>query len=148
MKTDRTIRSCGGRRLAMDVVCPQRWSDLAPTGVEGERHCAQCRKRVYFCATDAETLAHAREGHCIAREVPDESTLPTRWMVLGRPARPPPEPSEEEERGWKWVRRESGIAEALASANPSSRECPECSYPVPRWRKSCYVCGHELGRGV
>lgn len=129
----------------MDFVCPQRWSDLTPTEVETERLCSQCDMRVYFCGTDEETLAHARAGHCIAREEP--IGVEPRYVVLGRPASPPPEPSEEQKRAWSWARRERGIEAALASSGPSARDCPECHYPVPRWRVSCYVCGHALGRG-
>lgn len=42
---------------------------------------------------------------------------------------------------------EKGIREVIASVEPSARRCPDCGWPVPRFRVSCYVCGHEIGRG-
>jgi uncharacterized protein (TIGR02996 family) len=49
--------------------CPKQWSELASTGVEGERHCATCQRRVYYCATIDEARRHAKQGNCVAVDV-------------------------------------------------------------------------------
>jgi len=141
MRTNRTIRNCPVR---MQVVCPKRWDDLASTDRADVRHCAQCDEDVHYCRTDAETLTHARAGRCIAREEPDASELPN--IVLGRPA-VPLEITEQQEAALRLRARERGIATLLnGRLEGASRDCPECGYPVPDFRVSCYVCGRKLGR--
>jgi hypothetical protein len=100
---------------------------------------------VHFCRTDEETLRHARAGHCIAREEPHPDELP--YLMLGRPAIPPVvTPEQEQARALR--AREGGITAALDNARyEGARDCPECGYPVPSFRKTCYVCAFELGRG-
>lgn len=138
----RTIRNCTIRTKA---ACPKRWEDLDPTDSPGARHCPKCDHDVYFCASDEETLEHARAGHCIAREEPDRSELPR--LVIGRLVKPLPEPTDEQKRAL-WLRhREHGIDILLnGRLDAPSRPCADCAYPVPNFRKSCYVCGLELGR--
>jgi hypothetical protein len=86
VRTKQTIRNCP--LPIFRQVCPQKWEALAPTGDAGVRHCGQCDQQVFLCSTAEETLNHARAGHCVAREIPDSSELPT--MYLGRPRNVPP----------------------------------------------------------
>ena len=142
MRTERTIRNCSVR---VKVPCPRTWEGLAPTSDPTVRHCGECDQDVYFCATDAETLEHARAGRCIAREDPHRSQLPQ--MVIGRPV-VSVEPTERQRRALELRRKEHGITTLVRNRRfeAASRNCPECDYPVPDFRKSCYVCGFELGR--
>ena len=119
-----------------------RWEELTPTDEPGVRDCGECHRRVYFCTTDAETVAHARAGDCIAREAPDSSEA--RRLFLGQGAVPPATPRQEEA---EWLlQRESGIDEAIEDLRYSSRSCPECEFPAADWRLYCKVCGFEVGR--
>lgn len=128
----------------MEVVCPKTWGALAETPDPAVRHCSECQQDVHLCTTDEETIAHARAGHCIAREVPDASELPR--LVVGRSSRPI-EVTPAEERARAWHGRERGIDILLNERiREATRTCPSCSYPVPDFRKSCYVCGCEIGR--
>ena len=140
MRTERTIRNCKTR---MKLVCPKTWEGLSPTGEPNVRHCSQCDRDVYYCATDAETIAHAHAGHCIAREMPHESLLSV--IVVGQPA--PGGPVDKYEAARQLARRERAINALLRGRIKGlSRDCPECGYPVPRSRQSCDVCGSEVGR--
>lgn len=140
VRTARTIRNC---LPVFRVVCPQRWESLAPTDELGVRHCGQCDQQVHFCTTDAETVAHAQAGHCIAREMPDSSEM--RAVYVGQPVGLPPEtPQQAEAR--RLMLRERGVDDAIKNARSSSRCCPQCQYPAPDWRVSCRVCGFEFGR--
>lgn len=137
----RTVRRCG---IGFRVRCPRKWESLEPTTDPDIRHCHACSEQVYLCRSDEETLSHAIANHCIAREEPDDSEMPA--MIIGRPARPP-ELSLRQADALRWRRREHGIAQAIASIPAmTARRCPDCSYPVPDWRVSCYVCDRELGR--
>jgi hypothetical protein len=69
MKSLRTIRNCS---FTWKVQCPKEWVELDATLSESVRHCQECERDVYYCATDDETLDHARLGHCIARAQPDD----------------------------------------------------------------------------
>lgn len=139
--TRRTIRNCAVR---LKVVCPNIWDDLEATGDADIRHCAQCDEDVHFCRTDAETLAHGRAGHCVAREEPSASELPN--LVLGRPA-VAVDVTEQQLLAQRLRARESGITKLLnGRLEGTSRECPACAWPVPDFRVTCYVCGAELGR--
>ncbi|MBK8252656.1 MAG: hypothetical protein IPK82_08310 [Polyangiaceae bacterium] len=45
------------------------------------------------------------------------------------------------------VKRESGIDRVIRGPlDVDMRTCPECNYPVERFRKTCWVCGFEVGR--
>jgi hypothetical protein len=142
MRTERTIRNCTVR---VKTPCPRTWDDLTPTSEPSVRHCGECGKDVYFCATDAETIDHARAGHCIAREEPHRSELSR--LIVGR-ATVSAEPTERQRRALELRRREHGITLLVNSGRlqGATRPCPECSYPVPGFRKSCCVCGFEVGR--
>ena len=147
MKTRRTIRNCPlpvVRRALRDFqrVCPQQWEALTPTDQPSVRHCGQCDHDVYLCSNDEETLSHARAGHCVAREIPDESELP-RVYVVGRPKHVPPGTPEQEE-ALRLTQREHGIDNALRNLS-APRSCPRCHYPAPSWRTNCRVCGFAVG---
>ncbi len=140
MRTTRPIQNC----LPMfRLVCPQLWEELTPTDESSVRHCGQCDQRVYFCTTDAETIAHAGAGHCIAREMPDSSEM--RAVYVGQPVGLPSETPQQAE-ALRLILRERGIDDAIKNARSSSRSCPQCHYPAPDWRVSCRVCGFEFGR--
>lgn len=123
-------------------VCPQRWEDLTPTDEPGVRNCGQCDRRVYFCTTDAETIAHARAGDCIARAIPNSSEMRTVYLGQGEvpPATPQQAVAEE------LFQREQAIYDAIENVRYSTRHCPRCEYPAPDWRPYCRVCGFEIGR--
>ncbi|MDR3637829.1 MAG: hypothetical protein P4L84_28745 [Isosphaeraceae bacterium] len=142
MKTTRPIRNCPP---VFRFVCPKRWEALTPTEERGVRHCGQCDQRAYLCATDEETVTHARAGHCIAREMPDAFELPR--VYVGQPAGlPPVTPQQEEAR--RAMLRERGVDDAIKNAQRSSRCCARCKYPAPDWRVECRVCGFEMGRAA
>lgn len=77
----------------------------------------------------------------MAREIPDSSELPV--MYLGEPKYVPPTPEQEE--ALRLESRERAIDDALKNIS-SPRCCPRCHYPAPNWRKTCRVCGKEIGR--
>jgi hypothetical protein len=139
MHTERTIRNCTVR---IDTPCPRRWDDLQATDSPGVRHCHVCAQDVFFCSSPEETIEHASAGRCIAREEPHRSELP--GLVVGRP-RVVPVVTPEQEHARAWARRERGINRLLRGRlDSASRRCRDCGYPVPVFRKSCYVCGMEL----
>lgn len=140
MKTIRTVRNC---LPVFKVVCPQRWEELAPTEAQGVRHCGQCDRDVYFCSTDRETIEHARSGHCIAREMPDNSELPS--IYVGQPHEAPTITAQQEEASLL-ERRERGVDDSIKNALLSTRCCPRCLYPAPDWRVECRVCGYAIER--
>jgi len=142
MRTERTIRNCTVR---LKAPCPRTWESLAPTSNLGVRRCGECGEDVYLCVTDAETLEHARAGHCIAREEPHPSELPR--LILGRPT-VSVEPTEQQRQAIDFRRREHGITHLVKNGRlrDATRFCPKCNYPVPDFRKTCYVCGFETGR--
>lgn len=142
MQTTPMIRNC---LPVFRLVCPQRWEALAPTEEPGVRHCDRCDQRVYLCSSDEETIAHARAGHCIAREMPNASELPR--VYVGRPVSVAPVTPEQAE-ALRVMRRERGVDDAIRNARRSSRCCPRCQYPAPAWRVECRVCGFEMGRAV
>lgn len=142
MRTERTIRNC---TIRLKAPCPRTWEGLTPTSNPRVRHCGECNQDVHFCETDTETLEHARAGHCIAREEPHSSELPR--LILGRPT-VRVEPTEHQQRALEFRRRERGITTLVNSdrIQAATRQCPKCTYPVPDFRNSCYVCGFETGR--
>ena len=141
MKTRSTIRNCDAK--GFDFVCPQDWYALETTDVESQRYCSHCKQTVYFCVTDDETLSQARAGHCIARELPDSSEIP--GIYVGRPKEPIQRNTETQEQALEWTHRERGIDDSLKNID-AGRCCPKCQYPAPDWRKTCRVCGFEMGR--
>jgi hypothetical protein len=141
MKTQTTIRNCD---RSFRFVCPQKWGDLARTDVDSQRFCDKCEQIVYLCVSDAETLEHARAGHCIARETPDASELPA--VYVGRPKEPILE-TESQVQARAWAHREHGIDDSLRNID-ADRTCPECGFPAPDWREACRVCGNVFGRVV
>jgi len=142
VKTKLTVRNCP---VEFRFQCSKLWDDLAVSTDPAIRHCERCGSDVFFCTTDEETIAHARSGHCIAREVPDRSELPR--IVLGQLAQPPEYTAQQQE-ARRWNSRESAIDDSIRNAIRSARSCPRCAYPAPAWRKTCRVCGCEMGRGV
>lgn len=139
MKTSLTIRNCPAQ---FRIVCPKTWDMLAMTDVEDVRYCDQCSLEVFFCVTDEETIAHARAGHCIAREVPGSSELPAVYVGMPRIAL---ERTPQQQQAAEWLSRERAIDDSIKNAD-SSRSCPHCNFPAPAWRLSCRVCGYEMGR--
>ena len=81
MKTKLTIRNCESTFLFQ---CPKNWSELSPTASAGVRHCNVFDRNVFFCKTDEETTEHAKAGHCIARELPDEKDFRTHTLASPR----------------------------------------------------------------
>jgi hypothetical protein len=142
MPMRRTVRRC-----VLEVrACPQEWDSLDATADQNVRHCASCARDVFFCSSDSETLERARRGECVARLEPDPADLPSLHLVVGRPEISTlPAPTAEQEAAGALARRESGIREALARLNYDATTCPTCSYPVPTFRKTCYVCAKEMG---
>ena len=139
MKEETTIRLCG---LKFKRQCPLKWENLSATTDPRVRHCPTCDREVYFCVSDEETMAHADEGHCIARNAPHPSELP--MIVLGEPDaewlrahRPTP---RQEEAG-RISSRELRVNAALDNLRFTSRRCSACGYPVPSWWHACRVCG-------
>jgi hypothetical protein len=104
---------------------------------------------VYPCATDEETVAHARAGNAIARETPTCAELGTEYaeIALGLTlpeAWPPGTPEQEMARRRR--ARERAIDDAIRLVRYASRNCPGCHYPVPNYRVTCRICGFAVGR--
>jgi hypothetical protein len=126
------------------LICPQRWDELTPTAEPGVRECGQCDRRVYLCTTDSETIAHARAGDCIAREMPDSSEA--QRLYLGKPEFPEPPATPRQIAAAPLIDREVAIDDAIENVRYSTRSCPRCEYPAPDWRVCCRVCGFHFGR--
>ena len=139
IKTMRTVRNCPTK---FRIECTRDWDGLKRTRQDGVRHCKRCAQNVYLCVTDEETIAHAKAGHCIAREVPDRNDFPR--MALGKPENEPL-PTKQQEDAMAWYHRENAIDDAIENAD-APRACPECHFPAPTWRASCRVCGFAIGR--
>jgi hypothetical protein len=137
----RTIRNCQSTTRAE---CPRLWDHLVPDESPTVRRCDRCAHLVYLCDTDPETVAHAKAGHCIAREEPKHSELGTVFHGLDALAWGPPTRGQAEARRRRG--QEQAINHAIKAVRWSSRDCPGCHYPVPDYRVSCYVCGLEIGR--
>jgi hypothetical protein len=144
LNTIRTIRNC---LPTFQFVCPKRWEELTVGDDPAVRHCSQCDRQVYFCATDDETVAHAMAGHCIARERPADSERPR--VTIGQPSHPPRvtvTPKQQE--AGRLIQRERGIDDSIRTAQTSTRFCPHCRYPATDWRVTCRVCGFVMGRAI
>lgn len=133
------IRNCA---VAFRKVCPRTWDGLQPTLEANVRFCGVCQHAVFFCATDAEAIHHARQGHCIAKPVPDITGL--RSIRLGRPATPEPSLSTEQAARLAEFQREAEKTRALRDTKYATRYCPDCGYPCPSWVAACRVCGCQL----
>ncbi|MEN9360305.1 MAG: hypothetical protein RL095_1840 [Verrucomicrobiota bacterium] len=133
MKTERTIRNC---KVSFKFQCPLKWEALQSTEDDAIRFCDQCREKVYYCATDAETIEHARAGHCVARLMPEESQIP---LMIGRPR-------IEDERmqilAKHRIRREHEINESIQNL-PTISSCPKCGYPIPDHYIRCKICEYS-----
>lgn len=135
-----TIRKCA---IEFQFQCPRDWNQLRQTADSSIRYCAACEQNVYHCETDDETIRHARAGHCVARAEPAERGERDHVMgILGMV-----EPRSSEDRGaLEWSMRERGIQAAISEQlTGEERSCVKCHYPVPDWRKTCFVCGYLVG---
>lgn len=67
--------------------CPQLWDCLQPTGVEGVRHCPECRRDVYLALTERDFRKHSDEGRCIAVPVlqSDNPDMPVYVVGMANP---------------------------------------------------------------
>jgi hypothetical protein len=139
MLTVRTIRNCP---LRFKQECPKEWGNLTVSSDSGQRRCNHCQRDVFLCSDVDDTLEHGRAGNLVARDEPARSELPP--VRLGGP---PFNPSAEQVAAQQAHRRERGITTLLnGRVGGSSRTCPSCSFPVPDFRLTCYVCGHHVGR--
>ena len=137
MSTERTIRNCA---VKFKTKCPQTWDALESSPSPEARWCSVCQRDVYFCASDEETLKHAEQGHCIAREYPHHSTLPK--IVIGQPEIVE-EPTPEQLEAAALSIHERKIDRALRNIGITARRCAGCGYPFPSWQSRCGVCGGE-----
>lgn len=141
MRTQRTVRNC---RANKRLRCPRAWIRLQATNQPDVRRCGVCASDVFFCRTDAETLQHARLGHTVARDEPHPSELPC-FHVPATDIQPAF--TEAEGRALDLSRREHGIDQLInGRLDHEARACPACGYPVPTFRKSCFVCKLVVGR--
>lgn len=131
------IRNCA---VEFRRLCPQDWNGLEPTGDDSVRFCHLCRQNVFLCVGDAEALAHAREGHCIA--MPGEDGSAAALMRVGMPEQPL---TPKQERLINADCLDLAKTRALQALKYSSRFCPQCGYPCPDWREHCLVCSYQLG---
>lgn len=86
------VENCthGPERIDFDFVCSLKWQDLAATNDPNVRHCHECKKSVFFCATIDEARMRARVRECVAVDV---SVVRTKFdlhepLVLGAVAMP------------------------------------------------------------
>jgi len=140
MKTDTTIRNCPS---GFKYQCPLKWENLKLTDSVNVRFCLSCNNNVYFCTSDKETIAHALEGHCIARMQPHISELPQ--MFIGIPDDQAPITKEQEE-ACNFRNKENSINDSIQNLKYSSRVCTNCGFPQEDWLKKCRICQTEIGR--
>lgn len=134
METDSTIRNC---EVKFRRQCPLRWQNLQASGEPNVKRCGVCQKQVFFCTSDEETLMHAEQGHCIARQVPTSSSLPS--IFVGEPE-VLPIPTPEQEEAMRAHLHEAAVSDALSNIQHTSRRCAHCGFPFPHWWKRCRVC--------
>ncbi len=139
----RSIRNCPATDFRYR--CDKTWDELAETDRPDVRHCERCRSEVYFCATNEETIAHAKAGHCIAREGPDESELPHSWVGIPMGVT---ELTPAQSEAVAWNIREAHVDDSIRNVTRWTRACPRCSYLAPDWRVVCRVCGFEMWRAT
>lgn len=129
----RTVRNCDFP--ARGEYCPGNWDALGEMGQADARWCAVCRRAVFWCDSDEQTMRHAERGERIARD--------THFLQSTRPGGADESRAEQEER-YLTQEREYDINGALSDLKHTARRCPRCAYPVPEWRKTCRVCGHRV----
>jgi len=133
-----SIRNCA---VEFRRLCPLDWTSLERTDEKSVRFCQACRQNVFLCASDAEALAHARQGHCIAMPGEDGSIGPLA-MRVGMPKEPL---TPEQEASVRAYQLDNAKTKALQALKYSSRFCPQCGYPCPDWKEFCRVCRHRVG---
>jgi uncharacterized protein (TIGR02996 family) len=86
------LRNCGlaadqPPRIRFTFRCPNAWETLAPTSDPTVRHCAECAREVFLCATPKEVADRARAGECVAVEqaVAGAARAEVTRYVTGRP---------------------------------------------------------------
>ncbi|MGL6095623.1 MAG: hypothetical protein ACRC7O_07495 [Fimbriiglobus sp.] len=136
----RTVRNC---LPVIRFVCPKTWESMSSTDDPHVRHCQRCDRAVHYCADDESTIAHARLGHCIAREMHEVKSL--RRVFIGLASEVEPE-TPEQTVARQLLLREQGIDDAIRNTGMATRTCPQCHYPAPDWRVACRVCGFAFGR--
>jgi len=125
----RDIRKC----VAFEFKCQQTWDALALTDRNDVRHCTTCDHQVYYCQTDADMIAHAEAGHCVARRVPL-----TPWSFVNMVGRPELSATPQERVGLRRDGLEHAKTLAL-QAEPGLERCAQCGFPThPGGR--CAVC--------
>ncbi len=135
------IRNCP---IKFGKVCPKSWDALRETDDQAVRHCDACREDVFFCSSDADAIAHAQKGHCIAMPVPKSARHgPT---MMRRPKLPLAPLSAKEAAALAAYQKEESKSHALRDIKYASRHCPDCGYPVSDWLPTCRVCGFKIGR--
>jgi hypothetical protein len=65
------INACG-LDVVMQYRCPLQWRALTQTDDPLVRYCDECQKPVYFCEDRGARIDHAKAGHCMAFEVPED----------------------------------------------------------------------------
>lgn len=141
MKKETTVRLC---ERIFKKKCPERWENLVTTEDPSVKHCKSCQREVFLCESDEETMAHAEQGHCIARSAPVWSELP--MLVLGEPDAEwlrANQPTPQQEAAQADFHRELNINSALDNIKLTTRRCTNCGYPMPRWWDDCRVCGGQ-----
>lgn len=136
---EKTIRNCA---IEFRFRCPHDWNRLDVTEDENVRFCNNCAQKVFFCTSDAEVIAHARLGQCIAMREPDRSI--NERILMGFVGASPPL-NLEEQAALAAVRHDKRMTKALHGARYASRNCPECGIPCPDWYERCLACGHQVG---
>lgn len=126
MDTEKTIGNCD---TEFTFKCPQTWDQLGDTESVDIKFCAECHRKVYFCNKDEDTLFHARQGHCIAHERPQENKLPL--ILLGEPDVETLKLNEGRKEAGKWDDRENGVDDALKNIQSSTRNCANVTIPHP-----------------
>jgi hypothetical protein len=106
---------------------------------------------VYLCLTDEETVTNARAGHILARETPTHAELGivTIKTPSGSPrVLPYMDGTLEQEEARRRRHHELAIDRAIEAVRYSSRDCPQCGYPVADYRVYCQVCWFGIGRDL
>ena len=67
----------------LELVCPMKWEQLAPTQDANVRACGICKKDVTLCTSFVEVVHHTQRGHCVAVELsdgPPDAPASAIWM--------------------------------------------------------------------
>ena len=130
-----TIRNCSEN---FKVTCPLLWENLKPTESKNVRYCNGCEQRVYFCENDEETLSHALQNHCVARNDGINVSETRGVVIMGMPNA---ESIREGVLAEHRRRKELAINESIKSN--SAKLCPKCSFPMPESDLVCKVCEYS-----